>query len=100
MQHRLYKLFSLIGISALVFIVSGSLIAQDEQAESGEGRAELEMQSSIPLNPSAGSEIGFVYEAFLSPQQEGGEEEDTPGFITAQFRSTAPSVPRNQRTSR
>jgi len=94
------KMFSLIGLSALVLMLCSSLIAQDGHTGSGEGRAETEMQSPIPLNPSAGSEIGFVYEAFLSPQQEGGEEEDTPGFIPSQFRSTAPSVARNQRTSR
>jgi len=41
-----------------------------------------------------------VYQAFLSPHQEGGEEEDTPAFIPPQFRSTAPSVPREQRPSR
>jgi hypothetical protein len=63
-------------------------------------RPETEQESPIALNPSAGSEIGFVYEAFLSPQQEGGEEEDTPVFIPPQFRSTAPSVNRNERTSR
>ncbi|MDX2163048.1 MAG: CHRD domain-containing protein [bacterium] len=66
----------------------------------GEPRPETEQASPIPLAPGAGSEIGFVYQAHLSPQQEGGEEEDTPPFIPSQFRSTAPSVPRNERTSR
>ena len=78
-------------------LLSGSLVAQDEH---GESRTEAERESPIALNPAAGQEVGFVYEAFLSPHQEGGEEEDTPGFILAEFRSTAPSVPRNERTSR
>ncbi|WP_338845877.1 CHRD domain-containing protein [Massilia sp. W12] len=48
----------------------------------------------------AGMEIGAVYEAWLSPQQEGGEEEDTPAATPAVFRSTTPSTPREQRKSR
>ncbi|HLO84928.1 MAG TPA: CHRD domain-containing protein [Nostocaceae cyanobacterium] len=60
----------------------------------------LSQQSTANLNPSKGKDIGFVYEAFLSPQQEPGEEEETPKFIPSTFRSTAPSVPRNQRKSR
>lgn len=79
----------------IALVSGGALLAQDETA-----RPETEMQSPIELNPAAGSEIGAVYEAFLSPQQESGEEEDTPALIPAEFRSTTPSVPRNQRTSR
>ncbi|MEH1868146.1 MAG: CHRD domain-containing protein [Nostoc sp.] len=56
-------------------------------------------QLAINLNPSNNQEIGFVYEAFLSPGQEPGEEENAPKFIPSSFRSTAPSVPRNQRKS-
>lgn len=63
-------------------------------------RAESTRTSPIPLDPSKGTEIGAVYEAFLSPQQEGGEEEDTPAIIPSQFRSTTPSVPRNERPDR
>ena len=67
---------------------------------SNEGhRAELDQKSPIELNPSKGQEIGAVYEAFLSPHQEGGEEEDTPELTPEQFRSTAPSVSRNNRQS-
>lgn len=84
-----------------VFSLHGAMLAQEEHGHSdGEARPESERQSPIPLNPAAGSEIGFVYQAFLSPQQEGGEEEDTPAFIPQEFRSTAPSVSRNERTSR
>jgi hypothetical protein len=53
-----------------------------------------------PLTAGRGQEIGFVYEGFLSPQQEPGEEEDAPSFTPQEFLSTAPSVPRNQRYSR
>jgi hypothetical protein len=53
-----------------------------------------------PLAAERGQEIGFVYEAFLSPQQEPGEEEDAPSFTPQEFLSSAPSVPRNQRHSR
>ncbi|MEZ4730750.1 MAG: CHRD domain-containing protein [Caldilineaceae bacterium] len=63
-------------------------------------RPESTLASPITLNPSQGQEIGAVFEAFLSPQQEGGEEEDTPTLIPSQFKSTAPSVARNDRPSR
>lgn len=63
-------------------------------------RAESTMESPIELNPSRGPAIGSVFEAFLSPQQEGGEEEETPALIPSQFKSTAPSVARNERMSR
>ena len=56
--------------------------------------------STASLDPKKGQEIGSVFEAYLTPQQEPGEEEDTPATTPPQFRSTAPSVPRNQRTSR
>ena len=61
---------------------------------------ETVMDSPLDLNPAAGTEIGFVYEAYLSPEQEGGEEEDTPSIIPDVFRSTAPSIDRESRTSR
>lgn len=56
--------------------------------------------SAITLDPARGQEIGAVYEAFLSPHQEPGEEEDTPSLTPSVFKSTAPSVPRSQRPSR
>lgn len=98
------KLIRVMGIgliltSVMVVALGGSMSAQEGHGGGGE-RPEIEKESPIVLNPSEGSEIGAVYEAYLSPQQEGGEEEDTPGFIPASFRSTAPSVPRNERTSR
>ncbi|MDX2077071.1 MAG: CHRD domain-containing protein [bacterium] len=81
----------------VVIVLGGSILAQDHGGMVTGG--EIDRPSPIPLNPAGGSEIGFVYEAYLSPHQEGGEEEDTPGFVPPQFRSTAPSVPRDQRTS-
>jgi hypothetical protein len=84
-------------ITALV-VIGGAALAQEGHEHGTD--PESDRPSPIPLNPAAGSEIGFVYEAFLSPHQEGGEEEDTPPFIPAEFRSTQPSVPRNERTSR
>lgn len=66
----------------------------------GEPRLELDRESPIALQPEAATEIGLVYEAYLSPQQEAGEEEDMPGFIPQVFQSTEPSVPREERLAR
>lgn len=80
--------------------------AEDGQSHHGESisaadsRPELTMPSPIPLDSSRGQEIGTVFEAFLSPHQEGGEEEDTPSAVPAVFKSTAPSVQRSERPSR
>lgn len=50
--------------------------------------------------PQKGQEIGAVFEAFLSPQQEPGEEKDTPASTPKQFKSTAPSQLRSERKAR
>ncbi|HEX8128819.1 MAG TPA: CHRD domain-containing protein, partial [Pyrinomonadaceae bacterium] len=64
-------------------------------------RRDAAVQStSVALDTKKGQEIGSVYEAFLSPHQEPGEEEDTPAGTPKQFKSTAPSVPRSERTGR
>jgi hypothetical protein len=60
---------------------------------------EVPPRDGITLNPDVGAEIGVVYQAWMSPLQEGGEEADTPAFVPQAFRSTAPSVDRNDRTS-
>lgn len=91
-----FRQFVICLVFSLTFLMLGSSVLGQDHGSRGES----DRQSPIPLNPAAGQEIGFVYEAFLSPHQEGGEEEDTPAFIPAEFRSTEPSVPRNQRTSR
>jgi hypothetical protein len=49
------------------------------------------------LDPGRGKEIGPVFEAWLSPWQEGDEEENTPRSTPSQFRSTPPSQRRAQR---
>ena len=56
--------------------------------------------SGIELNPSRGSEIGAVFEAWLSPHQQGGEERDTTSNTPQAFHSTSPSVDRKDRKSR
>jgi hypothetical protein len=49
------------------------------------------------LTPAAGQEVGAVYEAFLTPHQEGDEEDNTPKTTPEQFRSTTPSQSRAAR---
>jgi hypothetical protein len=96
---RMRLLLIALGLAALT--ASGSLLAQSGSGETdAPARAELDREPAIALDPAAGGEIGLVFEAYLSPHQEGGEEEDTPGFVPGQFRSTMPSVPRDQRPSR
>jgi hypothetical protein len=51
------------------------------------------------LDASRGQEIGMVYEAYLSPWQEGDEEQNTPKSTPTQFRSTTASRTRAQRDS-
>ncbi|HRQ37342.1 MAG TPA: CHRD domain-containing protein [Chloroflexota bacterium] len=51
------------------------------------------------LAPAQGQAIGSVFQAFLSPHQEPGEEKDTPALIPQQFRSTEPSLLRSERLS-
>lgn len=61
---------------------------------------EVDPVSGIDLRPNAGNEIGMVFEAWLSPHQEGGEEEDAPALTPSVFLSTEPSVARSERPSR
>ncbi|MCF2870203.1 CHRD domain-containing protein [Octadecabacter sp. G9-8] len=56
--------------------------------------------SGIPLDPSTGAQIGPIFETWMSPHQEGGEEQDTPRLVPDAFKSTTPSVDRNERPSR
>ncbi len=46
-----------------------------------------------------GQSIGAVYEAYLSPHQEPGEEKDTPSSVPKQFQSSQPSKLRSERDS-
>ena len=61
---------------------------------------EVDPVSGVSLKPLAGDEVGMVFEAWLSPQQEGGEEDDTPSFVPAAFKSTKPSANREIRPAR
>lgn len=49
------------------------------------------------LDPGRGSDVGLTFQAYLSPWQEGGEEQDTPPTVPAVFRSTTASQTRAQR---
>jgi hypothetical protein len=93
--HRMARLVFVL-LCLAVLPLNGMTLAQEDHTP----RPEIERASPIALSPAAGSEIGFVYEAYLSPHQEGGEEEEVPPLTPSQFRSTAPSVPRNERSSR
>lgn len=53
--------------------------------------------TSTALAPARGQEIGMVFESWLSPHQEGDEEEATPKTTPKQFRSTTPSMTRAAR---
>lgn len=56
--------------------------------------------STVVLNVAQGQEIGWAYEAYLSPHQEPGEEKDMPAYIPPAFHSTTPSLLRAERPSR
>lgn len=76
-------------IFALVLIISTAAAAE-----------EITPMSGVQLDPMAGGEIGFIFQAWLSPHQQGGEEEDTPALIPEVFRSSGESVLRADRPSR
>ncbi|MEM1347900.1 MAG: CHRD domain-containing protein [Myxococcota bacterium] len=63
-------------------------------------RAEIEPVFDVRLDPSAGGEIGLVFESYLSPQQEADEETETPKAAPSVFKSTKPSTPREERLGR
>ncbi|MDC0711617.1 CHRD domain-containing protein [Stigmatella sp. ncwal1] len=51
-------------------------------------------------DPALGTTLFTVYEAYLSPAQEPGEESETPKLLEKSLGATAPSTPREQRKSR
>lgn len=65
-----------------------------------EPKGEIEPPFDIGLDPLAGGEIGLVYQAWLSPQQEAEEESDVPPGAPEVFLSTEPSTDREERDSR
>jgi hypothetical protein len=98
-RHYLPKVVVLFALVTVGFIVfkPNKVVHANAQVQP---RAEITQKSAVAFNIAKRTAIGAVYEAFLSPQQEGGEESDTPSFIPPEFRSTAPSVNRNERPSR
>jgi hypothetical protein len=50
--------------------------------------------------PALGATTYTVYEAFMSPAQEPGEESETPKVLEKSLGATAPSVPRESRKSK
>lgn len=65
-----------------------------------EPKGEVDSVFDIGLDPLAGGEIGLVYQAWLSPQQEAEEEDDVPPGAPGVFLSTEPSANREERDSR
>ncbi|MEM9463918.1 MAG: CHRD domain-containing protein [Actinomycetota bacterium] len=65
-----------------------------------EPKDEIPVVFDIGLDPRGGTEIGLVYQSWLSPQQEAEEEDDVPPGAPEQFLSTEPSTDREERESR
>jgi hypothetical protein len=80
---------------------SADQASEAQAAESAAAPASASTSASrapaVTLDAAQGKEIGAVYESYLSPWQEGDEEENTPGSTPARFRSTTPSQSRAQR---
>ncbi len=98
-------LFTLLGILAglavaavLAFLVLGA--PDDGEPIVLAPKGEIAPVVDLGLDPLAGGEIGLVYQAWLSPQQEAEEESDVPAGAPEVFLSTAPSVERELRPSR
>jgi hypothetical protein len=53
--------------------------------------------AAAELDPARGSELGLVFESYLSPEQEPEEESQTPKTTPEQFRSTTASMTRAER---
>ncbi|MBU7584262.1 MAG: CHRD domain-containing protein [Nostoc sp. TH1S01] len=97
---RIKSIFTtLISLVIFTFFIVFALPIINAFAQDKDQAVALSQSSNIKLDPSKGKEIGFVYDAFLSPYQEPGEEENTPKVAPPSLKSTAPSVPRNQRKS-
>lgn len=62
--------------------------------------AQAQTPPPLLLHPQGGGAVGWTFETWLSPQQEGGEEDDVPALTPQALRSTAPSTPREARPAR
>ncbi|AKF87321.1 hypothetical protein MFUL124B02_41315 [Myxococcus fulvus 124B02] len=58
------------------------------------------VSSAHAKDPALGASTFTVYEAFLSPAQEPGEESEVPKLLEKSLGATAPSTPREARKSR
>lgn len=91
-------------ISGLMLLAACSRVDQPSQAEAATPAATTAPASAsatpapaASLEPGRGKEVGLVFESFLSPWQEGDEEENTPSSTPSKFKSTTPSQSRAQR---
>ncbi|MEM6294284.1 MAG: CHRD domain-containing protein [Myxococcota bacterium] len=92
---------SFLALSALLLLPSCARKTHDHAHGSvSEPKPEATLPFEYPHSVQAGSEIGMVFESWLSPQQEAGEEENVPKAAPDVFKSTKPSTPREQRPSR
>jgi hypothetical protein len=72
--------------------------APEQKPAAGSGTTPVAKAAAPPaLDPGRGQEIGLVVEAYLTPHQEGDEEEATPNNIPKQFRASTPSQSRAAR---
>ncbi len=108
-----YSRFIMFGLFAMLSLVA---CQQEEPAQEQHAMTEGSMDHTaevvfvqgntetpplpIVLDATQTEEIGSVYEAYLAPHQEPGEEKDTPSHIPSQFRSTTPSTLREDRLGR
>jgi hypothetical protein len=105
-MKRIHLLFALATMASILFTgcgktepaASGSPSGdQASQATTNSGSATTTIASGGQNAGDKGKEIGSVYEAYLSPWQEGGEEKDTPKSTPSQFKATQPSRLRKDR---
>lgn len=100
---RSLTLVSLLIVPLVVLVIGGASRLANASSTHGAptkvGSATSGSIAPAALNPSRGSEIGRTYEAFLSPHQEPDEESNTPAQTPAMFKSTQPSLTRDQRAA-
>lgn len=110
MKKMIIRVAQIIGFF-VIFVIAGFFVYRlisanlqrknyTEEVTNTIPRDELTRESPIELMPLEGERIAYIYEAYLSPQQEGGEEQDTPNFIPQVFQSTQDSVDREDRPAR
>ncbi len=97
-MHRSFALFTFVLVPACGDAVQAAPAAPGVgTAPVAAAAAQGPAPAAPELDPNRGQEVGMVFEAFLSPHQEGDEEEATPSTTPAQFRSSTPSQSRAER---